>query len=435
MWQMDGVTIDPYTSPAAAAGPEVTTRNWVIRGSVLWVQDQAVLPPVDLEGYRAGGPLTPVMIKLQGAEAASEGQPVRYRGARGYAAVPALRTRTRRKQVRSLLFWICVVWLWYPIDATPADDINTSMGLLKEGLFLAGAFLPMPAVIALWIWGLLDRGVRCGRNNNGWYPISGVHPSALAALAHHGHETPAPMRRYKCHRLYGYLLPLRSLVIGKQRRNPLMWLLILILKSLRSPTLAQRYLHWTERVLEHPSRADSELKEDWRKKASGTELESWTPRWAEIRDSLMPGIRSLVLVMASPDGRFFATFTRVRGTIGGILDESDEVHFFSWTADGRIFETASVPAIHPLPEGRYYQEAKGHLKSVWAAHRRRSGEVAIPLRDDRDLRDRLDAAETDRCAVLEAAGVLGPVEEVELPWGNESLSGPPPMPKAQNQAA
>jgi hypothetical protein len=432
---MDGVTLNPYTSPVADLGAEVATRNWMIRGSVLWVQDQAVLPPVDLEGHHAGGPLTPVMIKLQGTEAAGEGETLRHRGARGYAAVPALRKRTRRKQIRSRLIWICAIWLWYPMSPVPAGDIDTSMGLLKEGLFLLGAFLPIPAVIALWIWGRLDRGVRAGRNNNDWYPISGVHPSALAALAQHGQGAPAPMRRYKCYRLYGYLLPLRSLVMGKQRRNPLMWLLILIFKSLRSPALAQRYLHWTERVIEHPSRADSEMKEDWRKKAAGTELESWNPRWAEIRDSLMPGIRSLVLVMASPDGRFFATFTRVRGTIGGILDESDEVHFFSWTADGRIIETASVPPIHPLPEGRDYREVKGHLRPVWAAHQRRAGEVAVPLRDDRDLRDRLDASETDRCAVLEAAGILGPMEEVELPWGGESLSGPPPMPKAQHQAA
>jgi hypothetical protein len=427
---MDGVTLNPYTSPAADVGPEVATRNWMIRGSVLWVQDQAVLPPVDLEGHRSGGPLTPVMIKLQGAEAASEGEPARHRGARGYAAVPALRARTRRKRIRSLLIWICAVWLWYPLDATPAGDINTSMGLLKEGLFLLGALLPMPTVIALWIWGLLDRGVRCGRNNNGWYPISGVHPSALAALAHHGHERPAPMRRYKAYRIHGHRLPLRALITRKHRWNLAMWLLMLVFKTLRSPVLAQRHFHWSERIFEHPSRVDPEVKEDWRKMTAGTELESWTPRWAGFRDALLPGIRSLSLVMASPDGRFFATICRARVAVAGSLDENDEIQFFSWTADGRILETSSMPIIEPLLESHDSREIRGSLKALWSAHQQRAGEVAVPLRDDRDLRDRLDAFETDRCAVLEAAGILGPVEEVELPWGNESLSGPPPMPKA-----
>ena len=403
----------------------------MIQGSVLWVQDQAVLPTVDLEGGRTSGPLTPIMIKLPGTQSAGEGEPVPHRGARGYAAVPVLRARARRRQIRTWLFWICAAALWYPMSPTPAGDLDTTQGLLREGLALLGAFLPMPCVIALWVWGLLDRGVKCGRSNNGWYPISGVHPNALAELARRGNEAPAPLRRFRCHRLYGYLLPLTSLVLGKQRRNPLIWLLTAVFKALRSPSLAQRNIHWTERLTEHPSRADSEMKEDWRKKASGTELESWTPRWAEIRDSLMPGIRTLVLVMAAPDGRFFARVVRVRGTIGGFFGETDEFHFFSWTADGRILETASVPPIKPLPEGRDYQKVSGPLRSVWAAHQRRSGEVAMPLRDDRDLRDRLDASETERCAVLEAAGILGPIEEVELPWGNETLSGPPPMPQHQ----
>ena len=65
----------------------------------------------------------------------------------------------------------------------------------------------------------------------------------------------------------------------------------------------------SERVIEHASRADPEMKEDWRKKAAGTELESWTTRWSEIRDSLLPGIRSRVLVMASPDGEMAVAIT------------------------------------------------------------------------------------------------------------------------------
>jgi len=432
---MDGVTINPYASPVAEVESGERPRNWMVQGSALWVQDQAVLPPVDLEGGRTSGPLTPVMIKLPGIHKPIDGGAARPMAARGYAAVPALRARTRRKRLRSVLFWIIAAWCWLPVISPPTGDIKIGSGMLMEGMALMGSMISLPAVLGIWLWGALDRGVRSGRLNNGWYPVRGVHPAALMELARRGGEPTPPLRRFKVHRLYGYRLPLRSLMVGGQQRNPLMWLMMLVFKLRRSPVLAQRYIHWSERVIEHASHADPEMKERWHKKAAGTGLESWTARWSEFKDSLLPGIRSRVLVMASPDGRFFAVVTWVRASVAGSLGESGEIHFLSWTADGRVLETASVPPIEPLPELRDFREVKGSLKTLWAAHQRRAGELAVPLRDDLDLRAKLEASVADSFAVLEAAGIFGPIEEIPLPWGGESLSGPPPMPKAAGQAA
>ena len=131
----------------------------MVQGSVLWVQDQAVLPLVDLEGGRTSGPLTPVMIKLPGIHKPIEGETARPMAARGYAAVPALRAITRRKRLRSVLFWIFAAWCWLPTIWPLTGDIKIGMGSVMEGMALLGAMIPVPAVFAIWLWGMLDRAL------------------------------------------------------------------------------------------------------------------------------------------------------------------------------------------------------------------------------------------------------------------------------------
>ncbi|WP_341406774.1 hypothetical protein [Luteolibacter soli] len=427
---MDGATLNPYATPVTEVESGEQARKWIVQGSVVWVQDHAVLPPVDLEGGRTSGPLTPVMIKLPGIHQPGGGQAARPRAARGYAAVPALRTRTRRKRLRSLLFWIFAAWCWLPIIFPPGGEIQIGSRVLMAEIRMLGSMFAVPAILGIWLWGALDRGVRSGRLNNGWYPVRGIHPAALMELARRGHEPAPPLRRYKVYRVYSHRLPLRALIPPSYRWNPVMWVLMAVFKARRSPMLAQRHFHWSERVIEHASQVDPEMKESWRKKTAGTGLESWTARWSGFRDSLLPSIRSLTSVMASPDGRSFAVVCRVRASLAESLTEHEDVQFFSWTADGRVLETSSTPSLGPRPETHDFREIRGSFRTIWTAHQRRAGEVAIPLRGDQDLHDRLNAVDTESCALLQAAGILSPVEEVELPWGNESLSGPPPMPKA-----
>lgn len=194
--------------------------------------------------------------------------------------------------------------------------------------------------------------------------------------------------------------------------------------------LAQRYLHWSERATAPASRTDPDLRERWKKAAAGTVLETWTVRWSDCRDSPVAGIRALTLVTASPDGRFFATWHVVRAAMTGPVEEAEELNFLSWTGEGLLLDTSAFRAIEPQPANREFVRFKAAPAKVWAAHQERAGEIAVPLRDDADLRRRLDQAEVDREVTLEAAGVCGPVEEIELAWGGEAFLGPPPMPRS-----
>jgi hypothetical protein len=300
--------------------------------------------------------------------------------------------------------------------------------LLKEAAVMLWAFLPFIGIAAGWVWALNDRGVRCVRSKDGWHHLAGISYVAMAELARRGHEAvPAPRLR-KSYRLFGYRLPLASLVLARQRWNPLVWILMALLKAMKSSILAQRYLHWSERATAPASRTDPDLRDRWKKAAAGTVLETWTVRWSDCRDSPVAGIRARTLVTASPDGRFFALLHVVRAATTSSFEEAQELNFLSWTAEGQLLDTSAFRAIEPQPANREFVRVKAATAQVWAAHHERAGAVAVALRDDADLRRRLDQAEVDREVALVAAGVCGPVEEIELSWGEEAFLGPPPMP-------
>lgn len=423
---MDGVAINPYSPPAGSDEP-VHLGTWRVEGNQLLVREGTVLPTVDLEGGPAGTSLTPVLIKLSGTVPQSEGEPSRLAMARGYASVPALRARARRRKWRNWIFWACAIIVWLPLPGERANSLDPSE-LIKELAFILWSFVPLLGMAAAWAWGYSDRGVKCVRSKDGWHHLAGVSYVALAELARRGHEAPPVPRSRKAYRLFGYRLPLASLVMVRQRWNPFIWMFMALLKARKSPMLAQRYLHWSERATAPASRTDAELRERWKKAATGTVLETWTVRWSDCRDSPVAGIRPLTLVTASPDGRFFATLHLVRAAMGGSFDEAEELNFLSWTGEGLLLDTSAFRAIEPQPANREFVRVKAATAQVWGVHHERAGEIAVALRDDADLRRRLDQAEVDREVTLEAAGVCGPVEEIELSWGEEGFIGPPPMP-------
>ena len=423
---MDAVTINPYSPPAGTEDP-ARQGSWRVEGPHLLVREGTVLPTVDLEGGAAGAVLTPVLIKLSGMVPASGGEPARAAVARGYASVPALRARARRGKWRNRLLWGSIVCIWLPLPGDGANSMEPAE-LMKEAAVMLWAFLPMLGILAAWVWGISDRGVKCVRSKDGWHHLAGVHFAALAELARRGHEPPPVPRLRKAYRLFGYRLPLAALVMVRQKWNPFIWMLMALLKAMKSPMLAQRYLHWSERGTAAASRTDPDLRERWKKSAAGTVLETWTVRWSDCRDSPIAGVRALTLVTASPDGRFFATLHVVRASMAGSFEEAEELNFLSWTAEGQLLDTSAFRAIEPLPANREFVRIKAAPAKVWAAHHERAGELAVALRDDADLRRRLDQAEVDREVTLEAAGVCGPVEEIELSWGEEAFPGPPPLP-------
>ena len=386
-----------------------------------------MLPTVDLEGGLAGGELTPLLIRLSGTVPQDGDEPARIVFARGYASVPALRARARRRRWRHRVFWVCVICAWLPLPGEGANSMAFAE-LMKEAAVMLWAVLPLLGIAGAWAWGFSDRGVRCTRAQDGWYHLAGVSPAALAAFAGRCNEPPPAPRRRKVYRIFGYRLPLASLVTAGQRRNLFLWIITALLKARKSPMLAQRHLHWSERAFAPASRTSGGLRDRWTKAAAGTVLETWTVRWSECRDSPLAGVRALTLVMASPDGRHFATLKRVLAATTTSFEEAEELNFLSWTAAGQLLDTSASRAIEPHPPGRVFIRIKAATTKVWAAHHDRAGEIAVALRDDRDLRDRLDQAELDQEVALKAAGILGPVEEMELSWGEDAFAGPPPLP-------
>lgn len=424
---MDDVPLNPYCPPAGTDSP-ASQGNWRIEGTHLLVREGTVLPTVDLEGGPAGAVLTPLLIKLSGTVPQGEGEPASMAVARGYASLPALRARARRRMWRNRLFWSSIVCLWLPSPGEGANSMEP-FELLKEAALMLWVFVPFIGLAAGWVWAMNDREVRCVRSKDGWHHLAGISYVAMAELALRGHEpAPAPRLR-KTFRLFGYRLPLAALVTARQRWNPFIWMLMALLKARKSPILAQRYLHWSERATAAASRTDPDLRERWKKAAAGTVLETWTVRWSDCRDSPVAGVRAQTLVTASPDGRFFATLHLVRAAMTGSFDEGEELNFLSWTAEGQLLDTSGSRAIEPQPANREFVRIKAAPAKVWAAHHERAGEIAVALRDDADLRRRLDRAEVDREVTLEAAGVIGPVEEIEFTWGEEAFGGPPPLPR------
>jgi hypothetical protein len=448
---MPGDADNPYAPPVAdTAEPEEIAGTWSVQGDFLVVREGAVLPPVDLDGRGAGGPLTPLLLRMgvpvggkvvllmlvpavlmlgylafeRGVRERS-GFPgilvvlllshflsrgVKIRGTPafvwGQVSVPALRAMTGRTLGRGRVTSALTLFLLI-LAAMVFADIGRDPG----GVAIAMAFT-LVGYLAVLFWAAMDSGWRCTRARDGWLWIKGVGPFALGELARRaGDPLPPPVRRKV------FKLRLNRLPWSHWRRinggRPGAWWQTLMLRVGRPEVREQLVYHWSERQWLPPEQGDPELIDAWSRETVGTPLAEWRLVHAERIDSPTRCIRVEEIVFLSPDGRHAAMSVVYRVAVGRSLRETREVAFRSWTVDGRILATGNMPPAAPLPDGFEMEYRKGSPRELARRHLERAAAASLVAVDAAGLRQREEEEMRGRHEALEAAGLCGPVEEVE----------------------
>lgn len=458
---------NPYAPPAARSdGHGDMPGCWSVQGDYLVVRENAVLPPVDLDGRGAGGPLTPVVLRLPvpmggkgivvilvsgvvifaalrflpGGGSGTYGLvgavvagmvllPLIQRGAKvretpaflwGEASVPALRARIQRARWRGFVVVASTILLlgFLGLAFAARSQLAESLGSGSTDAFgaaIAVACLALAGYFGVAIWAALDTGWRCTKARDGWLWIKGIGPAALVDLARRSAAEPPPAVLRKVFRFR-----LQRLTLSEWRATngfrPGAWWQTMLMLSRRPEGQEHLAFHWSEREWLEPAEGDPELVDAWLRETAGTPLADWRMTHAERIDSPTRCVRSEEIVFLSPDGRHAAMSMLARVATGkGLLEDRRETAFRSWTEDGRILATGNQRVSGPLPEemkfevrtGPPWEMAQWHLDRV-------AGESLVSV-DAAGLRAREEEEMQRRHEVLEDAGIYGPVEEMEVP--------------------
>lgn len=436
---------NPYAPPAALADPDGLPGCWTIQGDYLVVRENAILPPVDLDGRGAGGPLTPLVLKLpvpMGVKgillmvlpaALILGYLSFERGYRdrsgfpgvlvvvllpvligrfvkirkvpafvwGHASLPALRAMNRRRDRLSKVGGILLLAFF---------------GVACAGKGLLGV-AGMLLVAYLWISVLAsdESRWRCTKARDGWLWIKGIGPVGLAEL---GRRSQAEMPPTVPRKVFKFRL--QRLTLGEWREtNGLRlsaWWQTLLMLSRKPEEQEHLSYHWSERKWLEPAEGDAELVAAWQRDTAGTPLAGWPMIYAERGDSPTRCVRSEEIVFLSPDGRHAAMSMVARVATGkGLLEDRRETGFRSWTEDGRILATGNQRISGPLPEELEFEVRSGSTWELAQHHLQRVAAERLEVVDAAGLRRKEEEEMQRRQEVLEDAGIYGPVEEMELP--------------------
>jgi hypothetical protein len=457
---------NPYAPPAAAADPDGLPGCWSIQGGYLVVRENAILPPVDLDGRGAGGPLTPLVLKLPvpvggksfvvmvvsgllvfgvlrflpGGGRGSFGllaalvavalvSPLIQRGAKvrgspaflwGEASVPALRARSRRARWRGYLTWASTLLLlgFLGLAFAARRQLAESLGsgsMDAFGAAIALAALAIAGYLAVAVWGSLDTGWRCTKARDGWLWIKGIGPAGLAEL---GRRSQAEMPPTVPRKVFKFRLQRLTLSEWRETNGLRLsaWWQTLLMLSRKPEEQEHLSYHWSERKWLEPGEADPELVEAWRRDTAGTPLSEWRMIYAERGDSPTRCVRSEEIVFLSPDGRHAAMSMVARVATGkGLLEDRRETGFRSWTEDGRILATGNQRVSGPLPAEMEFETAAGPPWELAQRHLARAGSEPLVEVDAAGLRRKEEEEMHRRHEILEDAGIYGPVEVMELP--------------------
>lgn len=457
---------NPYAPPATGSEePESMPGCWSVQGDYLVVRENAVLPAVDLDGRGAGGPLTPLVLRLP-VPAGGKGiaaifisapviigcmyflpaggrnfgmlvamvagmvfVPLFQRGLKirelpaflwGQASVPALRARTQRARRRgyvamaSTLLLLVFLGIAFVGRRQLAESLGSgSMDVL--GSAVAVACLALVGFLGVAVWSAIDTGWRCTKARDGWLWIRGIGPAALGELARRsGEPVPAPVRR-KVFKFQPQRLTLTELGALNGFR-PMAWWQTLLMMSRKPGKQEQLSYHWSEREWLEPGAGDAELMADWQRDTAGTPLAEWRMTHGERIGAPARCIRSEEIVFLSPDGRQAAMSMMTRVASGkGLLLERRETAFRSWTADGRIIATGNQPMSGPLPAEVNFEMRSGSPWDLALRHFERVASEPLVAVDAAGLRAKEEEEMQRRQEVLEDAGIYGPVEEMEVP--------------------
>jgi hypothetical protein len=453
--------LNPYASPVVAdpLAPEEAGKLWMVHGNHLLVRDGARLPPVSLFGEDGGELTTSHQIFATSSGASMLGATVPFaiavlvmvfiaivsdrvavlEGALAFfvssrllrrftkvsrsmtniqchLSIPALKARARRDRWRG---WLMMVALAGFILFATSGQIEQSYVLDDDErayqwwAWFMGPLLLMTAVcfFGSLIWLVMEPGLKSVRYTGGWSYLRGVPASSLTKLAAMSTEPP-PLRLRKIYTLYQYRLPM-GILLGP-RRNPLLMMVVAIMKVTRSPAFVRRNFHWSE--ARRGVQPDRDLAERIAEVRSRPEFAGWEDLGCSRIDSPQGELRVMTARLASPDRRHFCHITLARISKARAYVEVVQIDFRTWTADGRCLITCSQRSFPRLPDYLDFQRVRGNAARLWSRHLQRcerATPVAVESADE--LRRLLEKESEDHAALLRAAGNQGPVEEVEMP--------------------
>ena len=454
--------LNPYAPPVAAdpLASADSTRLWMVHGDHLLVRDGAWVPPVSLNGEDDGSGLTTshqVFATASGAStlailvpaaisvlvmlfislafdrsAVLEGILTFFISSRllrrfkkiapsvvnihCHLSISTVKARARRDRWRGWMT-LAAFTAFLLLLIGDVDERKNHYDYDSRGYWWAAVFtLSMGAIMVICfvgslLWAASERGLRCVSQTGGWYYLAGVPASSLVKLAAMSPEPP-PLRPRKVFTLYQYRLPL-GILLGP-RRNPLLLLVVALMKASRSPALVRRSFHWSE------ARRGVQPDADFAARIAMLRSEPAFADWQEMGcsglDSPQGELRVLTVRLVSPDRRHFCTLTLARISKARAYVEVCQTDFRTWTTDGRCLVTADQSSFPRLPAYVDFQKVKGKPARVWSRHLQRCERVTPrAMEDEEELKRLLEKEADDHVELLEAAGIHGPVEVVELP--------------------
>jgi hypothetical protein len=453
--------LNPYAPPTEEVSSTDTEGVWRVEGDYLVVREGTVLPRVDLDGRGSGGPLTPMIMKLpvpvdgKGlvtiAFAALPGvgyllfQSMRggrisyvwmmvivvatqflFRGVKvrtapahvfGYISVPAVRRITRRAlwRRRLNLAMLVLIGVVFPLMAAYPGTTRRYDRML-EVVKLAGGMVAGTLVIllAVAVWGALDKGWHCPRFRDGWLWIKGFGPGALAGLGSRAvGYVPVPVKR-KVFKMRLDRMPVEfwRQVHGRGffGRLRTWW----FFSQTKGRPLEQYAFHWSERTWLTPEEVDPELVAAWRSETADTALADWTLVHGERAASPAGWNEVNEAVFLSTDGSHAAVPAISRVVMDRKLKETRETHFRSFTTDGRTIATGTMEYIGPQVAGFDFALAKGGTAAVAELHIQRTAGEDLVRMDAEEVRRREERELQGRHEAMEAAGIYGPIEEMDF---------------------
>jgi hypothetical protein len=453
--------LNPYAPPAEESSSTDTPGVWRVEGDCLIAREGTVLPRVDLDGRNSGGPLTPMIMKLPvpldgrgiavtagialpvigyilyqslrggrisavWAMAIALGTQFLFRGVKvstgprhvyGYISVPAVRGIMRRTKWRRRLTMALMVpiGVFFPLMAAYPKMTGRYDQVFEVAKWAGGMVgVSLLILLAVAVWGEFDKGWRCPRFRDGWLWIKGVGPQALADLgARAVGYAPVPVKR----RVFKMRLDRMPVEFWRQvhgrglfGRFRTWWYFL----QLKGRPLEQYAFHWSERAWLTADEVDPELLAAWRSETEGTPLAEWTLVHGERAASPVGWDEVNVAIFLSPDGRHAAVPTITRVVMDRKLKETRETHFRSFTPDGRTIATATSEQMGPQPEGFEFALVKGSPIQVAEVHLQRTAGEDLVRMDAGELRRREERELQLRHEAMEAAGIYGPIEEVEF---------------------
>ncbi len=439
---------NPYAPPQSAEVEAFSTLSWQCYGERVVVRNGATLPRVDLETGVSEGELTPVSRVYQPPGAGQAFRVVmliavyliaknllntdeswllwtvvggsilinwllRLRGnAAGTVTIlefrdPARERRRdfRRKVRRGMLLLSLVMIIGGPWLVSVS--YQTDIGLLLGGIGV---------LIARSIWAAFDRPkTRSESGPAGALRIRNIHPEAMVKLRKiEAEEQVARVdagvsKLRRAFTMFYHRFPLASL-LGDGARNPVMVLVVLLMKFLRSKRLERECFEFTEAI----GICEGELHETLRAKVS-----AWCdehPDWLLILMERLPSpggdMTIETVLLASPELEHSVCFHlswMSRKPAPGV----SEFSFLTWLRCGKILCTTHMPL---LPLDRPDVEAervRGPEAKVYQAHLARcSGREIAAASNSAEVHARFDQERRDIGELLEAAGLRGPVREI-----------------------